>query len=278
MNYLFLSMKRSGQHGVINWFAQQNNHNSAHYNNCCNGWHQKKLVPMKPDMIVYYKFHHNNHRVYDLFWGDSVWSTGENQFTLPRRFNMSKKEFMLKEIGSVSDFLYNVEDLTISQYKKHRIGEFRQIKKDRKIIIILRDPYNFIASCLQRTIKDNPKADVAINLSERLIGWKEHADQILNQNKLSEKTYFINYNEWFRSEVYRKQICDDLSLAFTDNGLNQVTTFGKGSSFDYQNHNGSAQEMKVLERYKTWQHNDRFKSFIDDEIEYYAKEIFGMKI
>ena len=63
MNYLFICMKRSGQHGVVNWFAQQNNHEVLHYNNCIQGWSDKRLLPMKEHMVVHYVPNSNGHEV-----------------------------------------------------------------------------------------------------------------------------------------------------------------------------------------------------------------------
>jgi hypothetical protein len=45
MNYLILAPKRSGHHVLVNWI--QAHTKQEHYNNCCFGWDNKKLLTMK---------------------------------------------------------------------------------------------------------------------------------------------------------------------------------------------------------------------------------------
>ena len=67
MNYLFMCMKRSGQHGVLNWFAQQSNHDTLHFNNCIHGWDTSRLLPMKEHMVVHYRYNGAEHEVKNYF-------------------------------------------------------------------------------------------------------------------------------------------------------------------------------------------------------------------
>ena len=271
MNYLFMSLKRSGQHAIVNWLAQQTNHNVLHYNNCIKGWEQKRLLPMKNHMVVSYIFNGKNHEIKNYFVDHKIDLNKSEQL---------RQEFENTQFTNIVDNIYNIEDLSFEQYDHQRMWEFEEVKDNCKNILIMRDPYNFIASCLQRLV-DPPDAgatDVGKELPSRLKIWKKHANQVLKGNETSQPFYFISYNEWFSSPSYRKKICDDLNLVFTDSGMNKVMNFGNGSSFDREKFDGTAQKMNVLTRYHKWQNHRAFQHLIDDEIKFMAQEIFAMSI
>jgi len=272
MNYLFICMKRSGQHGVLNWFAQQTTHDVLHLNNCIKGWDTKSLLPMKEHMAVHYHYNGHSHDVKNYF--------------VDHKIDLAKSEALRHEFHNDADFskvvdrLYNIEDLTLADYNRLEMWNFKELTPDGKTVLIVRDPYNFIASCLQR-LKNPPDAgatDVGIQLPARIKEWKRHARQALYGSESTEPIEVINFNEWFLSEEYRRGICDRLGLEFTDRGLNKVMNFGSGSSFDREKFDGNAQEMKVLTRYATWKDHTAFKHLVDDEIVALAEELFGVKL
>ena len=114
-----------------------------------------------------------------------------------------------------------------------------------KKLIILRDPFNWIASRLQVGLQQH-----------RTHMWKNHVRS--NEQK-------IIFNKWFLDRAYRKEVCDMLNLNFTDDGLDEVFWHGS-SSFDGSTFDGKAQEMKVLERYKKWENDKKYLSLIDEEM------------
>jgi hypothetical protein len=271
MNYLFISMKRCGQHGVVNWLAQQNNYSTLHLNNCVEGWNQNKLLPMKEHMVVHYEFTGKSHNIKNYFVDHKL------DFDASEKL---KKEYYQADFSNVKDTIYNIEDLTIKEYDQRKMWNFEGMGKDSKTIIILRDPFNFIASCLQRLVNppDSGARDVAFGLPRRMKDWKAHARQILNGSETNQKTHFISFNEWFASKEYRRTICDEYGLLFTDFGINDVMNFGSGSSFDRQKFDGSAQKMDVLKRYEAWKDQSAFKRLVDDEIVELADQLFGMRL
>ena len=228
---------------------------------------------MKNHMVVHYKFD-----------ADSSGHIIKNYF-VDHKIDFQKSvqlenEFKNTTFENTIDNIYNVEDLSFHAFKKYEIGTFNTLQPAYKPILIMRDPYNFIASCLQRLV-DPPDAlagDVGKQLPARLKVWKEHARQVLHQSETSDDVYFINFNEWFKSEAYRKKICEDLGLVFTDNGVNKVMNFGSGSSFDREKFDGKAQNMGVLTRYLKWKDNEVFKQMVDDEIGQMGEEIFGLTL
>tara|TARA_R100001509_G_scaffold165380_1_gene146754 strand:+ start:12694 stop:13488 length:795 start_codon:yes stop_codon:yes gene_type:complete len=264
-------MKRGGQHGVVNWFAQQNRHSTLHLNNCIKGWEQNRLLPMKEHMVVHYRYAGQNHDIKNYFV--------DHKFD-PKNSKELREQFYKADFSDVVDKIYNIEDLTIREFNQRQMWDYEDMGANSKSIIILRDPYNFIASCLQRLVNppDPGATDVGLELPRRMEDWKEHAKQVLDGTETTQETEFISFNEWFASKDYRESICDNLDLTFTDFGINDVMNFGSGSSFDRQKFDGSAQKMSVLSRYESWKDHSAFKHLVDDEVEYYAKEIFGIKL
>lgn len=61
----------------------------------------------------------------------------------------------------------------------------------------------------------------------------------------------VNYDEFFKSQEYRKNICNQIYGAeYNEDYLNITSPAGRGSSFDGVKYKNNASEMKVLERYK----------------------------
>ena len=261
-------MKRSGQHGVVNWLAQQNSHNVLHLNNCIQGWGQKKFLPMKKHMVVSYQFNGIEHDIKNFFCDHKIDLEKSRQLA---------QEFDKTDFSSTEHYIYNIEDLSLAEFKKHQMWTFDGMQENGKTILILRDPFNFISSCLERykNPPDSGATDVAINLPKRLQMWKEQARQVLNPDINFPEIYFLNFNKWFADKEYRKQICVDLGLTFTDRGVNDVMNFGSGNSFDREKFHGSAQQMSVLNRWKAWVNTKPFNALIDDELIELSEKLFG---
>ena len=86
----------------------------------------------------------------------------------------------------------------------------------------------------------------------------------------------INFNAWFVSQDYRKNLSKSLGLKFNDKGLNIVPETGEGSSFDHRKFDGKAQKMKILDRWKVLKDKSGFRSlFRDPEIWKLSEKIFG---
>jgi hypothetical protein len=266
MNYFIAALKRSGQHGVINWLAQQIPADVLHLNNCITGWDKKRLDPMAFGMAVRY------------LWDDAEKCHVVKNFCMDWKIDivLSRKlqqEFAHADFSNIKNCIYNIEDFDLEVWNINQFNSFKQLQPHKKIVII-RDPYNFVASCLQRRI-DPPDAgatDVADQLAERMLLWKQHAHAALDEES---GYYAIKFNDWFASKEYRQQICDDLGLLFTDNGLNDVLSFGSGSSFDREKYDENAQKMKVLERWKQYPDQEKLASYIDDEAKDLCNQLFG---
>ena len=268
--YFIAAMKRSGQHGVVNWLAQQMPHDVIHFNDCHNGWDKSKLLPMKDAMAVFYSWDQSEHchTVKNYFHDWKLDLDKSKQLVLD--FYISAQNNKFKNIKSC---LYNVEDFNLEIYDEKKFDNFEQLQNRQKILLV-RSAKNFVGSCLQRKV-DPPDAgatDVADFLRERMKLWKQHAHAALDDTN---DWYTIKFDDWFSSIEYRKEICKDLDLHFTDNGLNNVMNFGSGSSFDRQSFDKKAQSMKVLERWKQYHDQDELMSYIDEEVKELNKKLFG---
>ena len=265
-NFIIIAMKRSGQHGVINWLGCQSKNNTLHFNHCIRGWKNKEFKPMRDNFVVYYDNKNNNIKNY--FFDHKI-NPNKN-----RMLNQELKNDTFKDV----DFkMYNIEDLSLTKYIQNGMDDFKQVKDNGKVIIILRDPFNFIASCLQRKINppDAGATDVADNIKKRLDVWVEHAKEACGETNKIDGTYFISYNDWFISEEYREKICEDLGIDFTDNGLNKVINYGSGSSFDREKYDGNAQKMKIMDRWENFKDNEKFNKLLSPEIIRLSEKIFN---
>jgi len=137
--------------------------------------------------------------------------------------------------------------------------------KNVKYIVILRDPFNLVASRLRST---HPKMGTIMQST-----WKQHVKMALK----GEPVIDVNYNKWFKDVNYRHQLSDKLGLTFTDVGLDKVPKIG-GSSFDGYKYDGRAQQMDVLNRWKPYIHDDRFWREIDSEMINLSRQYFDFVV
>lgn len=178
--------------------------------------------------------------------------------------SQEKKEFIFfNDIRSENGNAYNVlrqtkkrkADFVICSYEGNTFDEFyssfpvKNVKAEGiKRIILLRDPFNLAASQYFYFGNISLPRRAGRTLSEI---WKEHAKEYLGRTDKLENKIPISYNKWFIDKEYRKNIADQLGLKFTDKGINRVSNFAGGSSFDQMRYDGSAQEMKTLSRFET---------------------------
>lgn len=91
-----------------------------------------------------------------------------------------------------------------------------------------------------------------------ILFWYNRIREITLKTDYIPNKHFINYNKWFSYQSYRRQICADLGLNFTDIAINIIPKFGNGSSFTKMKFNGSAQIMDVHNRWKKYLSDKNF--------------------
>jgi hypothetical protein len=147
-----------------------------------------------------------------------------------------------------------------------------QLVHPSRTVLLLRDPFNTFASRLKR-FRDNPVRNRPNAI--RPAQWKQYAREFLKPRYLPDAVR-VNFNRWYLSLDYRKSISEQLGWHFTDRGFGSKKSwiFSHGSSF------GEADPLNldVLNRWQTYQDDEEFRSYLDDEIRELSKRIFDLEI
>lgn len=228
-----LAMRRAGQHGVISFLAALFHGEVLQYNDVAS------CKAYSPDCSF------KDHVVYR--------STPEN-----RR----------------EAYIFNVEDpdlsVVIEKINNDEWGTKIGFSHRIDHVLLLRDPYNCLASRLSLAFRGFP----ALWEGDPLGVWKQHAREFIGTTSyLPKETLKISFNHWFASEKYRRWICRDLDLPFNDAGAKDAGTVW--SSFE----EGvtDPQKMDVLGRWKAFLNDPIFLDIFqkDQEAHDLTVEIFG---
>lgn len=130
-------------------------------------------------------------------------------------------------------------------------------------VVLLRDAYNMFASHFRReleTMFEDPRDVVRI--------YKQYAREFLwetsHTKRGGHKRVLINYNRWFLSAPYRRNVGAQLGF-YTDGApRKRVPSQGKGSSFTGQKADGKAEQLGVLERWKHFADDPRYRALLGD--------------
>jgi hypothetical protein len=231
--FTFFALKRSGHHAVMVWLAYHFNLPIFVLNN------------IKPYTDPYLTTAFTNK------WDkESDWLVHIDDENVEQIRNLYKhclvvgfQDFHIPSLKDGRDFIWE---------RQRTVGESLKIFN----ILILRDPFNMLVS---RWHKPGvvPKL---IDDSEILDTWEIYAEEYSGITNFLTSKIPVNYNLWFSSLDYRKQLSAQFELSFTDAGLNVVpkSAAGRGSSFDGTSYDGRGSQMKVLERWKSYQQDERF--------------------
>lgn len=145
-------------------------------------------------------------------------------------------------------------------------------------VLILRDPYNWLASryAWQEELGQRFREDE--NYRQQLIAqYKAYARLFGEWQKAGwPEKIALNYNRWAVEREYRRALAKRLDLRFTDRGRDKVSIHGQGSSFDGQKYHGRGSEMPVLERWQQFQDDPFFRNLFDEELKEVGERFFGM--
>jgi hypothetical protein len=167
---------------------------------------------------------------------------------------------------------------------------------NNKVVIILRDPFNWFASVYQQFEeykKIRKKEKRYNNNTERTdrVLYQKYMRHVENQkklwfnyaenfflNKIDKNIILIKYNQWFLDRSYRDKIANDLGFKNKDKYIDFVSHHGSGSSFDGQSLSGSGRKMDVMGRWNSKPHvafNVRRWARSDKRVEDYSERIFN---
>ncbi len=243
-----VGMRRTGNHGLVNWIAHQQPGKFRHLNNVAAG---KNPYRHKADNLRRY---HPEHLKMS-----AVYRQQANGHLIRR-----------------DCLLYSYEDWSLKQITHPRFERNRELYLGKSAqcfdVLILRDPFNLFASRL----KQNFVATKAKNLSMVQM-WLEYAREFVGESShLSRNLVCVSYNAWVSSEAYRRQLAERLALPFSDAGRAQVSAIGGGSSFDGTNFSGQARAMDVNNRWRAFAEDPAFRQLFQNEALWqYSQQIFG---
>lgn len=161
---------------------------------------------------------------------------------------------------------FSQEDTFLQPALGERATELQGTFENGADVLILRDPYNLMAS------RKRFDWSFVTPLTERRI-WKQHAKRVLSgQGFCKRRLVPILYNRWASDPDYRKQIAGRIGLRFSDVGWDRTAACGGGSSFEGRAHS----QTGVFERWRRFADDPAFWDRIDDEMEALADEIFGI--
>lgn len=155
--------------------------------------------------------------------------------------------------GEPNVVVYNCED-----FKCDQLSPLMKLplwkKYNTYFSIVLRDPYNWIASSLKAG------GGLASRITRRVQMYK-------NQYKIFKDigAIPISYNRWVEEESYREHIGKKLSLPTIDKGVRKVSVRGGGSSFDKLKFKGDASKMDVFGRWKAYKNNPIMQMLLNDK-------------
>jgi hypothetical protein len=252
------AQRRSGHHAVINWIRYQLPGRHWFLNDCRPGENPFRSAQLSGSFV------------HGVFGEHRVMRTDREQ---RRRF--THKGAMLYGFEEY-DIRRTPDDMPLE-----REIEWLGQSRSRHDVLILRDPFNLLASKLRwaRGQTNTPSKPAVDRLGEARDLWKTYAREYLGMTTFLSDVIRISYNEWFVSRAYRDRVAAELGVVNRDRGVNEVARWGPtvyGDSFDGLAYDGRAQQMKVLERWREFAADAVYLDLVaDDELHELSQRIFG---
>jgi len=235
--FVTLSLQRSGQHAVINWICSQKK-DVIHFNHC--NFERKHLSNWITPI---------NNRVIHYDSNDKIDSDIQSY---------DEMVDFLSRIERCKHLLYSFEDVDI----ENKILQKYILKTKPIVIIILRDPYNWLASTLKHREFGFKQL---VNKKKILIKYMKQA--LYLNDYLGCPTVTINYNKWVTDKTYRKDICLALDIPFSasaDKSILEVPDFGGGSSFEGTKPIKECYNNSVFDRWKDFTSDPVYRELLND--------------
>jgi len=252
-------LRRSGNHAVIAWIAQQYNSPIVFLNNA---------RPFQDPFTTYLM--------------------GRVPNALPvRKLNAEETEALRGQPKNL--LLLSYEDVNVRKLAKVDLLPDRQAwlgnSGSQRRILLLRDFYNWIASRV-RLFENKGRAteDLAAKVEAQIRLWIMYAREFVEETKYlgEHDTVPVRFDRWSNDDTYRLEILRRLGIPVLNNACSVVPRAGGGSSFDGTRFSGSAEEMDVLNRWRYLEAPEHgallcLLSQRRTEIEEYNQKIFGME-
>lgn len=234
---IFLGLRRSGNHAVINWLAGHFDVPVWFVNNIDS--FDNPTVRQRDWPGMYFKPLYNSPVGVGNFW------------------NMKK---------GILFHSYEDIDLNNLNFESNRsvVGESSKFF----VVLIVRDPFNLFAS---RLTKYYTGSIITATPSDMQL-WKQHAREAVGIRNTLPNKVVVNFDRWVISETYRRQIETELGLGISDAWMDKMA--GIGSSFD-AGMDRDARKLSLSDRWKKQLDNPSFLCLIDTEVIELHKTLFG---
>ena len=240
-----IGLRRTGNHAVINWIISQQAGKSFHINNVAVGTNPYR---QKSDNLR--RYHPEHIKMANVYRRQAVG-------------NLIERDCL---IHSYED--WSLQQIAQPQFERN-LSLYLGRSAQRLDVLILRDPFNLFASRLkQGFVATRASGATMVDL------WLAYAKAFIGENHPLQNPIFVNYNRWFTEKAYRQKLAAQLGLTFSDAGLEQVTAFGGGSSFEGTRVSG--QSLDVTNRWRAFANDPAFQHLFNNEAVWdYSERIFG---
>lgn len=185
-----------------------------------------------------------------------------NQYPLDRH----RQELRLKSLRASPVLIFSYEDETPQSVLAGQLRNFLskhegQIK-DIRLCLVVRDPRNLIASRMKKWPEEFENPDLLSKVREAYL---HNADLALSSPPCFDGLPFVPvfYNALISSPAYRSRLAAQLGIPDGVKGLDEVLSYGHGSSFDGQDKDGNAGDMAVFSRWQAFSDDPRFIAVFD---------------
>jgi hypothetical protein len=247
-------MSRSGTHAIIDWLLAQCSGRFC-FLNCA----EPKQNPFSSARVL------EEDRVYRANYpGFNLRAEAQGRFS---RKNLLLYSYEDAQLGAVTNSEWERGHDSLVGTSERRIN-----------ILILRDPFNLLASRIRSGLYDNRyiwgQKVVTNKMAMRI--WKQHAREIAGKRRrLPAPTVHILYNDWARSQAHRRSILHQIGLPMLNDRILHVPRVADGSSFDGLSMDGEPGRMAVHERWKQFMDDPNYINCFDDQVLELSDAIFG---
>lgn len=171
-------------------------------------------------------------------------------------------------------------EVVIHSYEEQKLEEIRSQQRqserwnncDRFDVIILRDPFNTLASRIEAVRHQGWPGPLETGVEFNLL-WRQYAHEFAGHTSYFPNCLPISFNRWLSDREYRRGVAAIFNRPLNDDTMGHVSEYGKGSSFDGLSLQGP--QLKVLDRWRKYYDDAVFRQALEDkELLTLAHELF----